>query len=226
MEFFMSEDIEKETIDVSVENLIVRYRVALVAILGAAVVVLLALLVGIVVRGKSIEKGIERVEDIEFFLTKDAASLDADGVQKRLDDAESKLVPLSSKSGIVGLRASMLLADVYMMRGDNDSLGKARSVFLSVASSGKSSYAVPLALYNAAVCSERLGDLDGAVSGFEKAADFDEFVFGDHSLFSLGRIYEAKGDADNAAKAYQRLCDAHPSSSWANLAKSRLISLR
>ena len=50
----MSEDIEKETIDVSVENLIVRYRVALIAVLGAAVVVLLALLVGIVVRVKSI----------------------------------------------------------------------------------------------------------------------------------------------------------------------------
>ena len=72
---------------------------------------------------------------------------------------------------------------------------------------------------------ENLGDLDSAVTYYLRSLDADEFYLSDHAYFSLGRVYEAKKEYDNAISAYEKIIEEHVTSPWASLAKSRIISL-
>ena len=103
---------------------------------------------------------------------------------------------------------------------------RARAAWLAVVKAGKKSYTAPLAYYNAAVCSEELGDVDSAIQYYQKAGDFEDFLLVAHSLFSLGRVKETKQDFKGAAVVYQKIVDKYPSDKWSDLAKSRLIALK
>lgn len=222
----MSDSVETETIETSVKKLLEKFRFILLGILCAAVVALIAVVVGIILHGKSVENGLEKVETISFVLTKDASSLSEDETKARLNDAIPQLEKLSSKSGIVGIRASMLLADLYFQKGDDESLAKACDSWIRVTTLNKNAYTAPLAFYNAAVSSELLKDVDSAINYYEKSISFKDFPLIDHALFSLARVYEENSKKESAVATYQKLCDLHPTSTWANLAKSRLISLK
>ncbi|GAB4370724.1 MAG: hypothetical protein Kow009_07150 [Spirochaetales bacterium] len=76
-----------------------------------------------------------------------------------------------------------------------------------------------------AVCKEESGDLDGALRALQEADTKYGKTFPEtpHILFSMGRIYEAKGDRTEAQNAYNRLIDEYPQSSWTKLARNRLI---
>ena len=60
----------------------------------------------------------------------------------------------------------------------------------------------------------------------KKACEDDDFVLIDKALFNLGRLNETKNNFDDAKNAYEKAISLHPSSSWANLSKSRLIALK
>ncbi len=76
-----------------------------------------------------------------------------------------------------------------------------------------------------AVCKEEVGDLDGALQALKEVDTRYGKTFPEtpHILFSMGRLYEAKGSYSEAANAYNRLVDEYPQSSWTKLARNRLI---
>ncbi len=214
---------EVKTIEVSVNSTIERFRKVLVAALILAVLLVIGIVVGIIVSGKIVSSGIEQLDTIEFVLLKDAASLSGEELSTRLSLAETQLIPLSKKSGVVGSRASLLLADVYFKQ---EKFEEARSAWIRVAELKKKAYTASLAYFNAGVASEKLGDIEKATIYYETATNDDEFVLVDHALFSLGRVQEGRGDFSAAEKAYSRIEDIRPSSKWADLAKSRIIALK
>ena len=219
----MSDKNNSVTLETTISEMLVKSKKAITAIVIAAVVVIVGVILGVTLHSKSIASGIEQVDTIYYVLTKDSADLAEGDLTARFDDAASKLEPLAKKSGIVGIRASLLLADIHFQKGEFE---KAKNLWLRAASLKKNSYTYSWAYFNASVCAEKLDDLDSAVAYMDKAAENEDFALIDEVLFNLGRLNESKGSFDSAKVAYEKVNDLHPSSNWAYLSKSRLIQLK
>lgn len=168
-------------------------------------------------------KSISAIDSIEYTLTKGSYELSEEDLSSRQNETLGALNPYLSKSGVVGVRANMLAADVaFQKRAYEDS----RNYWLKGAAAGKKSYTAAICYYNAGVCSEEMSDLDGAVENYTKASEEKYFYLVTHCLFSLGRVYETKNDVTNAAETYQKLADNYPADKWTDLAKSRLLALK
>ncbi len=190
-------------------------------------IVVLLVLTGVAVAGsslnkKGVEKGLAEIDTIEYSFKKGADELSAEDFSARQDKTLADLELLASKGGIVGVRANMLKAEILFEKNDFEN---SRSAWLKAAETKKSAYTASICFYNAAVCSENLNDLNSAFDYYTKAVSNEEFYLIDHAYFSLGRVNEAKGDVEAALDSYQKICDIHPASSWANLAKTRIIAL-
>ena len=97
--------------------------------------------------------------------------------------------------------------------------------FLAFSAKGKKSYTAPLSYFNAATCYEKLGELDKAMSYYEKAAKAKDFGMASHAEFNFARVKEAAGDVDGALEVYNSVVAKYPNDTWAALAKSRIIVL-
>lgn len=191
----------------------------LIAIL---IVFVIVAVVGSSIKTKVAEKGLSQVDMVEYTFKKDADDISAEDFKARQETALAELETLASKGGIVGVRANMLKAEILFEQKNYDA---SRSAWLKAADAKKSAYTAPLCYYNAAICSENLNDLEGAISGYEKAISSKNFYLIDHAYFSLGRVNEAKGDLENAVEAYEKIEAIHSGSKWANLAKDRIIAI-
>ncbi len=214
---------KEETTAEKLDSFLTRNRAPLLTCALVAIVSVVVVLAVVVIGGKSTEKGLTQVDSIYYTLTKDGASLEGDALTARQDAALEQLAGLTGKGGIVGVRANMLVADLYYQKKQ---YAEAKDAYLKAASAKKNAYTAPLAYFNAATCFENLGDLDGALANYKLASEAKGFLLVDHALFSLGRLNEAKQDFKAAQDAYSKLTDTHPDSEWADLAKSRLIALK
>lgn len=232
----MAEKVQNETVAEKLNASLAKSSKALLALAAVVVIAFLAVIVVSSVNAGATKKGLELIDSINFSLTnesgasavdenvseEEAAAKKAEEKTARQNEALKQLVSLSSKSGIVGVRANMLVADIKFSQKN---YAEARDAYVKAAS-GKKAYTAALNNFNAAVCSEELGDDDSAVKYYEKAASDKDFVLIDHALFSLGRVYEKKSDFGSAKSTYEKLNGLHPSTSWGQLAKSRLIALK
>lgn len=191
-------------------------------LIAVLIVFVIVAVVGSSIKTKATEKGLSQVDAIEYTFKKDADDISAEDFKAKQDAALSELEALASKGGIVGVRANMLKAEILFEQKNYDA---SRSAWLKAADAKKSAYAAPLCYYNAAICSENLNDLEGAVSGYEKAISSKDFYLIDHAYFSLGRVNETKGDLEKAVAAYEKIEAIHSGSRWANLAKDRIIAI-
>ena len=219
----MTDKMEKETLATSLNNALERSKGLVFALAAAVVVVIVAVAVFATVRAKSIEKGIAQVDLISYNLTNESKDLSEADVAARQTKALEDLLPLTEKSGVVGLRANMLVAEIKFSQKNYDD---ARAAWLKAVKAKSNNYTTSLCYYNAAVCSENLGDSENAISYYKSASDDDEFLLVDHALFSLARVNEDIKNYEEAKAAYEKLNGLHPSSSWAQLAKTRLIALQ
>lgn len=214
---------ETESLEVSVNSLLEKFRKILLCVLIAVVIAVIVIIAGIVIRSNSVESGLEKVESITFSLTNNSATMSADELKSANENAIAQLSELSSSKGIVGIRANLLLADLYFQKGEFE---KSRSAYIDSSNIKKNAYTNATAFYNAGVCSEKLNDLDSAIKYYKAASDIKDYLLVDHALFSLARVYEVKNDISSAIEVYEKLNDLHPTSSWALIAKTRLISLK
>lgn len=224
----MAEKQENETLASSLEKTLEKSKGTVIAVAVVIVVIIAAIAIFATVKAKSTESGIEKFESISFALTDKADELSPEDLAARQDKAIEELSLLAAKSGIVGLRANMLIADLKFAQKKYE---EARSSWLKAAEIKKSAYTAPLCYYNAAVCSEELGDNDSAISYYKSAtesesAKSEDFLLLDHALFSLGRVNETAQKFEDAKSAYEKLVELHSTSSWGQLAKSRLIALK
>lgn len=219
----VQKNVEKKSLSENLGDFILRNLRVIFVFCGVLLLGAVCAVVVISVNEKTIEKGLGKIDLISYELTNKSYDLSETEIAARQDKAVSSLSELVGKSGIAGVRANMLSAEIYYQKKDFEN---ARSAWLAAAQKGKNTYIAPIAFFNAASCSEELGNLDDAAAGYKSASEVKDFYEAAHALFSLGRVQEAKGDFVAAAASYQALVDKSPEDSWAKLAKNRLVSLK
>ena len=219
----MAEKFTQETSAEKLDSFLTRNRKPMLTIALIVVVAVIVAAACVVITAKNTEKGLAKVDAITYALTQNASALEGDALTARQDEALKQLADYTGKGGIVGVRANMLAGDVYFQKQDYEN---AKTAWLKAAQAKKKAYTAPLCYYNAGVAAENLSDLDNALAYYQNAADAEGFLLADHALFSVGRVQEAKQDYKAAADAYNKLNDVHPNTSWAELAKTRLIALK
>lgn len=206
-----------------VENFILRNRKPLLCILAGLIVAVVGVSVVFSVLDAGKKSGLKVIDSIENDYTKNNDSLSDSELASRQDTALAALTPYLEKKGVVGIRASMLAAEIYFERKNfADSL----SHWLNAASYDEKAYTSPICYYNAAVCSDEIGKNEDAVSYYTKASEKKDFYLASHALFNVGRIKENSGDYAGAVEAYQKTVDSYSGDEYAKLAQSRIIALK
>lgn len=201
-----------------------KNRIVLLVLLCLLVAGVVVYAVAFSVYSSSVKKNLDVVEMIEFSLMKDAAELEESVIATRQDTALSNLEPYLKKGGIVGARADMLAADIRMQRKEWEA---SRALWLDAAAKRKKTYLAPICNFNAAACSEELGDAEAALNYYLLAAEDSECVVRSRAYFDAGRVKESMGDFEGAASLYEQIASLEYSSDvWNDLAQTRLIALR
>ena len=214
---------DRRTFSAVLSSFLEKNRKAVWIVFIVILVAFIAFLTLFFVNSKSSEKTLAMVDQISFELTNESYSLADSELASRRSDAKTALDPLVGKSGVGGVRANMLMAEIaYQEKNYNDAV----KYWTAAANKGKKSYTAPLAYFNIASCLEETGNLDEACVNYKKAADTSDFLMKSHAMFSYGRVLETSGKYAEAGEAYKALNDASPNDTWSNLAKTRLIDLK
>ena len=216
-------DYEEMTASKKLAGFIEKNKKAFIAILIVLVCCLIGYIIFASVAKSNKSKNLQALDEISYELTSKSSDLEDAEIEARIATALEKAAPLTKKGGVVGARANMFCADVAFR---DEKYEDSANYWKEAAAKAKKTYIAPLAYFNAAVCYENLGNKDLAAENYKLAADDEEFVMRAHAIFSYGRVLESKGDYAGAIAAYNDVNDKFASSSWANLAKTRLISLK
>ncbi len=201
-----------------------KNRKALLGLLIAAVAAIAGYVIFFNVSTSIVKKSLDKIEVIEYSLTKDAAALDESALESRRDTALANLGPYLDKGGIVGARANMLAADIY---GQKKNWQSSKDAWLKAASKRKGSYIESLCNFNAAASCEELGQADEALALYEKVAADKNFVNRSRACFAAGRVKEGKGDFEGAKASYEQIASFGLSNDeWNDLAKTRILELK
>ena len=216
-------DYEEMTASKKLAAFIEKNKKAFIACLIVLVCCLIGYIVFASVAESGKEKGLQALDEITFEMTDKSSDISEDEIAARLSAAFEKASAYTNKGGIVGARANMLCAEITQQQ---KKFAESADFWKATAEKGKKTYLAPLAYFNVAACYEETGNTDEALENYKLAADNEAFFMRAHAMFNYGRILESKGDFTNAAATYNELNDNFPDDSWANLAKSRLISLK
>ncbi len=216
-------DYEEMTAGKKLAGFIEKNKKAFIAILIVLVCCLIGYIVFASVAKSNKAKNLQALDEISYELTNKSSDLEDDEIEARIATALEKAAPLTKKGGIVGTRANMFCAELAFRQ---EKFEDAANYWKDAAAKAKNSYLAPIAYFNLATCYENLGNNDAAIENYKIAADNKDFVMRAHAMFSYGRMLESKGDYAAANTAYTELNDKFAGDSWANLAKSRQISLK
>ena len=216
-------DFEEQTASKKLAGFIEKRKKGFITILIVVVALLIGYVIFASVANKNKEKGLQAIDEITFELTDKSTDLSDAELETRLNTAFEKASAYTSKGGIVGARANMLCAGITYQQ---KKYAESADFWKAAAEKAKKSYIAPLCYFNLAVCYEEAGKTDDAAANYKLAADNKDFVVRTHALFSYARVMESKGDYEAASAVYNELIDNYADSSWANLAKSRIIALK
>ena len=201
-----------------------KNRKALIGVLVVAIAAIVGYVVWFNVNTSIVRKNLDKIEAIEYSLTKDAGDLDEDALNARRQTALSNLEAFLDKGGIVGARADMLAADIF---GQKKEWQPSKENWLKAASKGKGSYLASLCSFNAAAACEELGESDEALALYEKVAADKNVANRSRAAFNAGRIKEGKEDYEGAKASYEAIASYELSNDeWNDLAKTRLLDLK
>jgi tetratricopeptide (TPR) repeat protein len=126
--------------------------------------------------------------------------------------------------GYAAGKAYSLAAGIYAGRKEWD---KAEEAWSASAKKAPKTFLAPFSLYNAAVAAEERGNLENAVEYHLKCIEYQGLnPAAARSQFSIGRIRERQNNREAALEAYRKVIEGWPEdATWANLARSRIISL-
>jgi len=129
-----------------------------------------------------------------------------------------------STFGYAAAKSYSIAADIYAARGKWE---MAEEAWLLSARKGAKTYLAPVSLFNAAVAAEEQGKQEKALDYYSQSLAFKGIFAGaSRARFNIGRIHEARQDKEAAKEAYRVLIEkSSADSSWAKLAKSRIIAL-
>ncbi len=216
---------EKKPIPVVISEFLMKHRKGILSVIAVLSAILIAVVVYFIVverKNSAATAQIETVlEDWEKVKMEDEGQALTDSEDRLLE--ELKTIASRNKRLSSGARANLVAAEIYFGRKD---WINAREHYLSCVKADDDIYTAAVAYYNAAVCSEELGEPDVAITQYEKAYNHESFSQKSRALFNIGRIEEQRGNRDLAITSYEKLTEDYPEDTWALLAKSRIIALQ
>lgn len=213
----------KKTVSEKISAWLVKYRFVLLGIIGA--IILCAVVIGVIIavdenNRKNGFAVLDKVETEYVSMLSDSSLSDEEKAEKEAT-FRADVSKLTGK-GAVGSRAYSLLADIDFNAGNYEA---AKEEWLASSTANPKAYTAPLALYNVAICCEELGDVDGAVANLLKSVEADGFPLKSRALFNAGRLEESRGNWAQAAEYYNRVNDEFSGDTWADFAKTRVLTL-
>lgn len=219
----MSEKETKKTKSQKLNSFLEKNRKFLLVFFVIVIVGLIAFVIVDSINKKNAAKDLTQVDLISYELTNGSSNLEEAELTKKIDSTLEALLPYTKKSGIAGVRANMLCAELNFSQKKYE---QAAENWTNAIAKGKRSYTAPICYYQLGVCYEQLKDLDKASASYKNAAENPDFPLASHALFSYARIQETQQNYEEAILAYQTLFDTYTNDEWANLAKTRILTLQ
>lgn len=227
----MEKDKTELTLSDKINVFFMRNRKAILVTLACILAVLVVVLAVFAVLDYQRKSGIKKIEtlvlDFEKFKVeniKNAPDSMTEEEKKLLANEENKLIEnlskYTDKNDYVGFMAVQEIADIYFKNGD---LEKALSYYEKL-NLPENQYISGVLYFNAAACSDDLGQSEKAFEYYNKAASCESFPFKERALFNVARVQE-KLDKAKAVEVYSQLVADYPNTEWANLSKTRIIEL-
>ncbi len=217
---------EKKTVSNVLADWIAKNRFILIGFVCVVVIVAVAIGVTSTVKTKKAVKGFTELDGLYYQLSVFQNKTDVTEEEIAAKEAETLsavyVLAENNAKNPVGSRAYLLAAELEFK---NKEYAKARTAYENAAAANEKAYTAPIAWYNAAICSEELGEIDSAIALIEKATDREDFVTAPRAMFNAGRMEEERGNYSSAKVWYNKINDKYPNDNWSNLAKSRLITL-
>lgn len=214
---------EKKTKSEKLNGFLDTNKKPLLAVLIVVIVALIGYVVFDVVSSKVTAKNLAKIEAISYELTNKSSALSTEDLTAKIKTTIDELTPYANKGGVVGVRANMLCAELKYYEKDYNA---AISYWESAAKKGKKSYTTPIAYYQMGVCYEMINDFAKAADCYKNAAEVKDFKLASHAMFSYGRVLESQNNYEGAVEAYQAVYDNFEGDEWANVAKSRILTLQ
>ena len=196
-------------------------------ILAGVVVIILLAGVGVV------EYFQRQKEDASVVLSEEIQKAFSSYIGAAEDDkasAEESLTALiaEAKSDFPGMYAELrALNTEALVYSSKEEYTEAAAAYTAIADQFSDSYIAAVSLINASAMMEEAGDNSAAVSLLERVLSEYKEISADipEVLFNLGRLSESS-DSEKAMAYYEQVSSEYSSSSWTNLAKSRIIALK
>ena len=191
-------------------------------------IILLVVIIGLLsyvivtkVTENKVSKLLGELDAIKFELTDYTATPTDEEWAARFDKAKAAIAPYTQKSGIVGVRANIMLGDICATL---ENYTEAVTYYQAAADKKKNSYTYSFAYNQLAVCYEQLKDFEKAADAYKVASEDKDNRLKTHALFNYGRVLEQQGNIEAALEVYQKLVDEDPDNSYAMIAKTRILA--
>lgn len=216
---------EKKPISVIISEFLMKNRKIILSVIAVLSAILIAVVVYFIVIERKNTTATARIEslmeDWEKAKTEEEGQTLTESEDRLLE--ELSVIAARNKRLSSGARANLVAAEIYYGRED---WKNAREHYLDCIKAEEDIYTAAVAYYNAAVCSEELGEMDAAIDQYNKAYAHESFSQKSRALFNIGRIEEQRGNRDLAITSYEKLAEEYPEDTWALLAKSRILALQ
>jgi len=220
------ENNEGTTLKQKLTIIIQKNGTILLSLLALIVIVVIGLLIYNSQQLKSLEKETQQIEAIEDRYEKISLLTDEGEITKARSSLLTDLDTLinSSSKNYALQRGLFIRANLYY---NNNELDKSVNDFKLLANTFPNSYLAAISLLNAGTALEDQKKTDDAIEVYKIVIDKYSKTSPETAniYFSIGRLYEEKGDLNAAKEEYNTLIDNYPDSNWTNLARSRIIFL-
>ena len=210
-------------------NFLIAKKKLLIIVAVAVLVIVAGLWIGLSIADNNADKMQLSIDNLqrtysEWTYLEDKTTSEAQSMKETLKTGLADLADKGGKSYPV-LKAEYLQG---LMSYEDGAYDVALDHFLTVAEKGSQTYLGSLALFNAGVASEELGDMTKALEYYQSVYDTygSEAAESAKALFSVARLHEANGDIDLALAVFQQLADEFPASEYGKLAQTRLVILQ
>ncbi len=216
------ESTEKRSFTTKATDVIIKSRKAILVVIIAAILFAIVATIIVVVKNAAVKEGLSQLDSLEFKYESLLESSDTFS-EERLEILSDAKKLADESNSVVKVRSSLLVASINF---EIENWQDARDAYITAFDADTNAYTAPLSLYNAAICSEELNELDLAIQYFDQAVEYEDFSLSARAMFNAARIEDTRGNYQQAYDRYVSINDKHATSEWASVSMSRAIALR
>ncbi|MFP4426169.1 MAG: tetratricopeptide repeat protein [Spirochaetaceae bacterium] len=221
---------EERTLQQRFIEFLSRYRAALLTILVLIVVGIVGSFLYLEISDRRATEAANLAEELRtsyqewLELEEEGDQEEKSTLKEEIDSTASEILDRYGNT-FAAQRAHFVLAGLAW---ENENYEEAASRYALLAEEFPRSYLAPVALFNAAIAQEELGNPEEAEVLYQRLVEeyADSSAQVPRALFALGRLSESADAYEEAASYYNRILDEYGESSWTTLARNRIIFLQ